>query len=124
MPAFSTEAQSSRIRQLFLIERPPKEQALAPEDVLRCGRARAPLLEEFEAWMVERALTVLAKGPTGDGDRLHATNHGRALTRYLEDGRIPIYNNGAERAFGPSRSAGRTGSSSSALVAGRPPRSS
>jgi hypothetical protein len=60
----------------------------------------APLVEEFRAWMEEAALSVLPKGPLGGAIR-YARNQWRALTRYLEDGRLSISNNAAERALRP-----------------------
>jgi transposase len=96
-----SKAAVDRIRQLFLIEAEADRQELRPEarHALRQEQA-ASLVEEFRAWMDEAALTVLPKGPLGIAIR-YAQNQWRALTRYLEDGRLAISNNAAERALRP-----------------------
>jgi hypothetical protein len=95
------KAAVDRIRNLFLIEAEADRQGLGPEAkrALRQEKA-APLVEEFRAWMEEAALSVLPKGPLGGAIR-YARNQWRALTRYLEDGRLSISNNAAERALRP-----------------------
>lgn len=97
----SSRAAVDRIRKLFLIEAEADRQQLAPEArrALRQEKA-APLVEEFRVWMDQAALTVLPKGPLGRAIG-YARNQWRALTRYLDDGRLAISNNAAERALRP-----------------------
>jgi transposase len=88
-----------RIRTLFLIEQ--EAESLSPEarHVLRQEKSK-PLVEAFEAWMNEAETKVLPKGPLSKGIG-YAKNQWTALTRYLEDGRLSISNNAAERALRP-----------------------
>jgi transposase len=90
-----------RIRELFQIEAEADRQALGAEArrALRQEKA-APFVDAFRAWMDEAAQSVLPKGPLGIAIR-YAQNQWRALTRYLEDGRLAISNNAAERALRP-----------------------
>lgn len=64
---------------------------------LREERSR-PLLVKFEAWLGQQAPAVLPKSPIGEAIT-YARNQWTALTRYIEDGRLEIDNNAAERAL-------------------------
>jgi transposase len=59
----------------------------------------APVLEALRAWMSER-LDVLPRSPLGEAIG-YVENQWEALKRFLEDGRIEIDNNAAERALRP-----------------------
>jgi transposase len=86
-----------RIDQLFavecLINGKPAEERLA----VRKERAR-PLAIELEAWLRAQQARVSRKSEIGKAIA-YALNHWKALTRFLEDGRICLSNNAAERAL-------------------------
>ena len=84
-----------RIRLLYDVEQRAK--ALEPEArrTLRQSQAR-PELEALFAWMGEVRGQVLDRSPMGEGLD-YALKNRAALTRYLEDGRLPIDNNAVER---------------------------
>jgi transposase len=86
-----------RIDELFTIEREingkPAEERLA----VREERAK-PLVAGLEAWLRVQHERVSRKSETGKAIA-YALNHWQALTRFLEDGRICISNNAAERAL-------------------------
>jgi hypothetical protein len=99
-PELSKEA-VDRIRRLFWIESEADRQGLGAEARLALRKEKsAPLVEEFRAWMEEASLSVLPKGPLGKAIG-YARNQWKALTRYLEDGRLSISNNAAERGLRP-----------------------
>jgi transposase len=97
-PALAKEA-IERIGKLFLIEQAAS--ALAPEDRTRLRQEQsAPLLAELRAWLELTATQVLPKGPMGQAIT-YVLNQWEALNRYLEDGRLEMTNNAAERAVKP-----------------------
>ena len=57
-----------------------------------------PLLHELHEWLGSQREAISRKSITADAIG-YAMNHWKALTRYLEDGRIEIDNNAAERAL-------------------------
>jgi transposase len=88
-----------RINQLFFIERDLKSKS--PEDRLAARNLRSrPIMEELRKWLDDIAPSVLPKSLFG-----LAVNYGRQqwskLIRFLEDGRIEISNNLAERSIKP-----------------------
>lgn len=66
---------------------------------MRQTRAR-PILAQLGAHLDALALRALPKSPLGQAVA-YARNHWAALTRYTEDGRLKIDNNGAEQALRP-----------------------
>lgn len=83
------------IRRLYRIESEAKE---APPDsrlALRKERS-APIITEFEAWLLEKQRTMLPKSPFAQAVR-YALNQWAALKRFLEHGGLPLDNNVAER---------------------------
>jgi hypothetical protein len=94
--AIATEA-VQRIGALYNIEREIRGK---PED-LRCqirqARAR-PLLEELHNWLNTTLTKLSRKSDTAAAIR-YALSRWRALTRYLDDGRIEIDNSATERAL-------------------------
>jgi hypothetical protein len=90
-----------RIRALFLIEREADEKGLSAEARQRLRQEKAaPRVQEFRAWMDDAELQVLPRSPIAKAIG-YARNQWGALTRYLEDGRLSISNNAAERALRP-----------------------
>jgi transposase len=88
-----------RIRALFQIEEAARDLADEARAILRGEKAR-PLLEEFRAWLELAETRVLPKSPMGKAIG-YARNQWPALVRYVEDGRLSISNNAAERALRP-----------------------
>jgi len=94
-----SQAAIARIRKLFKIDEAARE--LAPEARARFRQEKAgPLLEEFHAWLAMTGTQVLPKSPMGQAIT-YVQNQWQALTRYLEDGRLEMTNNAAERAVKP-----------------------
>lgn len=60
----------------------------------------APLLTDFRLWMETHRPGLLPQSPLAKA-MAYATNHWQALTRFLDDGRLPLDNNAAERALRP-----------------------
>lgn len=88
-----------RIGELYAVERVAKERAL--DDVarlaLRQERSR-PIADELFAWMAATQSGVLPKSPMGAALG-YALRLEPALRRYLDNGRLSIDNNAAERAL-------------------------
>lgn len=99
-PELSKRA-ADQIRKLFLLERAAKEDGLDPEAIRRLRQENArPLIDAFEAWLDQAETQVLPRGPLAMGIT-YARNQREALRRYLEDGRLELSNNAAERAMRP-----------------------
>jgi hypothetical protein len=86
-----------RIGELYAIEQEIKGK---PPDTRRAERqARAgPLLESMRSWMQDTLRTLSQKSKLAEALRYGLTRW-RALSRYLDDGRIEIDNSAAERAL-------------------------
>lgn len=87
------------IKQLYQVEDDAREQKLdaAQRRVLRQTRAQ-PVLARFEKWLDDQAAHALPKSPIGQAIA-YARSNWEALCRYVEDGRLAIDNNVAERAI-------------------------
>lgn len=112
--ALRTELKTAQIAlayigQLYALEKSLRKrvqgewQTMAPET--RAGLIAAerqacakPVLDKFKAWLEEQALHALPKSPIFAAVR-YARNQWDALYRYIEDGRLAIDNNAAERAL-------------------------
>lgn len=85
------------IQKLYRIEKTCR--GLSPEEIYRRRQSEArPLMEEFEAWLSNTK--VLPKGYLGKAIG-YCQKQWPKLMRYLEDGRLSIDNNRAERAIKP-----------------------
>ena len=93
------KAAVDRIRVLFGIEEAAKDLSDEARAALRKEKA-APLLEEFKAWLDLAETQALPKSPLGRAI-VYARNQWPALVRYVDDGRLSISNNAAERALRP-----------------------
>ena len=82
------------IQDLFLIERVIKDATLEERRTVRAQRS-APLVEKYFAWCEAQASLVLDGTPIADGIR-YALNQRKALSRFLDDPRLPIHNNASE----------------------------
>lgn len=85
-----------RIAKLYAIEKEAKD--LSPEERHAARVAARPLLDELFDWMGRARSFVLDRSPMAEALDYALKNRG-ALTRYVEDGRLPIDNNGVERAL-------------------------
>lgn len=79
---------------LFLIEREIHDASLEERSRVRRERS-APLVDKYFAWCEEQAPLVLDDTPIANGIR-YALNQRKALSRFLEDPRLPIHNNASE----------------------------
>ena len=86
-----------RIDELFAIEREINGQT--PSQRLSVRRERSkPLVEGLERWMRSERRKLSAKNPLAKA-MAYMLNHWQAFTRFLDDGRICMTNNAAERAL-------------------------
>ena len=89
------------IGELFAIERAATEAGDDPDQRHARRQSQAPpILDKIRAWCDEKLRELLPKSPTSGAIR-YLLNHWGAFARYLEDGRIAIDNNAAERALRP-----------------------
>ena len=88
-----------RIRKLYDVEKQAKN--LTPDErwALRMEEAK-PILDDFEPWAKAHLADVLPKSPIAQAFG-YTLNHWKAFNRYLDDGRLAIDNNPAERAIRP-----------------------
>ena len=96
-----TKAQEAldQINRLFAIERELK--GLSPEERLKARNLRSrPVVEEFRKWLGDVMAAILPKSLFGVAVK-YALNQWEKLVRFLEDGRIEISNNRAERSIKP-----------------------
>ena len=88
-----------RIGRLFEVER--EVSGLAPEARRKIRQARArPVIDELAAFLEGSLPKLSGKGELAGAMR-YARGRWEALTRYLDDGRLEISNNAAERAIRP-----------------------
>ena len=85
-----------RIDKLFAIEREINGHAPALRLAVRRERSK-PLIESFETWLRGERRKLSSKGPLAKAID-YTFNHWKAFTRFLDDGRICLSNNAAERA--------------------------
>lgn len=97
-PGLAHEA-VSRIAVFYHLDNVWKELP-AEERRRRRNDAIKPLLDEFHAWMSAHLPGLLPQGPLAKAMG-YAANHWQALIRFLDDGRLPLDNNAAERALRP-----------------------
>ena len=98
IPGLAHEA-VTRIGQFYHLDNAWKD--LAPDERRRRRQEEiGPLLDAFRDWMAAHLPGLLPKSPLAQAMG-YATNHWQALTRFLEDGRLPLDNNAAERSLRP-----------------------
>jgi len=85
------------IQQLYAVEKSAESMSAGRRQDLRQARAR-PILDRIKLWLDEQRAQVLARSPMGQAIT-YALNQWPALCIYLEDGRLSIDNNAAERAL-------------------------
>lgn len=86
-----------RIDALFAIEREINGRSPAERKAVRQARS-TPLIESFEIWLRGERKQLSSKGPLAKAID-YQFNHWAAFTRFLEDGRICLSNNAAERSI-------------------------
>ena len=87
----------ARIGQLYAIEREIRGQPPKARAEIRRARS-APVLAELRTWLRDTHATLSVKSPLAGAIQYTLTRWG-ALTRYVDDGRIEVDNNAAERAI-------------------------
>lgn len=89
----------SHIQKLYRIEKTIRD--LSPEDKYQVRQTQAkPLLEQYKVWLDKSILQVPPKSAIGTAIG-YSLRQWPKLSRYLEDGRLAIDNNRAERAIKP-----------------------
>ena len=89
------------IKQLYGIERVASDKRLDAPARQRARQEQArPILERLHAYLQDQRAAALPKSPLGAAIG-YALRNWVALTRYTEDGRLKIDNNGAEQALRP-----------------------
>jgi transposase len=84
-----------RIDALFAIER--EINGMSPQERVRVRNERSrPLVNELEAWLRQQRARVSKSGETGKAIN-YSLKRWTALTRFLDDGRLCMSNNAAER---------------------------
>ncbi len=84
-----------RIDVLFAIER--EINGLAPQERLRVRQERSrPLIVELQTWLREQRASLSRNGDTTKAIN-YSLNRWNAFTRFLEEGRLCLSNNAAER---------------------------
>ena len=100
------------IRALYRVERPLQTATRKKREDARRQKSR-PIVDAFFAWCDEQAAVVLDETPISKAIG-YARNQRVALSRFIDDGRLPLDNNISERTFVGRSSAGRTGCFSAA----------
>lgn len=85
------------IGKLFAIERQADADAVTPEERRRRRRAESePILNELGQWMAETYNHEPPKSPLAKAIS-YSVSRWKALSRFLEDGALPLHNNACER---------------------------
>ena len=85
-----------RIDALFAIEREINGKSAAERHVVRQARVK-PLVDALETWLREQRAKLSSKAPVAQAID-YSLKRWRAFTRFLDDGRLCMSNNAAERA--------------------------
>ena len=86
-------------KKLYAVEREAREEGLDFDARLRLRQQKSkPIVEQLYKYLEELETTLRPSSLTAQGVR-YAINHRKALCRFLEDGRLEIDNNRAERAL-------------------------
>ena len=88
-----------QINALFAIERKAREDKLTPEEIRKRREQLAkPIVDEIKAWLEKHRPKLAPAAPTARAMN-YLINHWDAFARYLDDGRLKLDNNAAERAL-------------------------
>lgn len=89
------------IGKLYLLERELKDKNASPEAIFKSREQEStPILTEIKKLLDDAQFKVPPKSPLGTAV-FYAINHWKALNIYLQDGRLEIDNNKAERSIKP-----------------------
>lgn len=86
-----------RIDELFAIERTINGKSPDERKAVRQEKSK-PLVIAMEAWLRAKSALLSARNDTGKAIN-YSLNHGPAFTRFLDDGRLCMSNNAAERSL-------------------------
>lgn len=85
------------IGSFYEVERDARERGIEGDALLALRRERtAPILADYRAWLDGQAATALPKSTLGKAVA-YGRRHWAALTRFLDDARLPLDNNLSER---------------------------
>ena len=88
-----------QINALFAIERKAREDKLTPDEIRKRREQLAkPIVDEIKAWLEKHRPKLAPAAPTARAMN-YLINHWDAFARYLDDGRLKMDNNAAERAL-------------------------
>ena len=88
-----------QINALFAIERKAREDKLTPDEIRKRREQLAkPIVDEIKAWLEQHRPKLAPAAPTARAMN-YLINHWDAFARYLDDGRLKMDNNAAERAL-------------------------
>jgi transposase len=88
-----------QINALFAIERQAREDKLTPDEIRRRREQLAkPIVDEIKTWLEKHRPKLAPAAPTARAMN-YLINHWGAFARYLDDGRLKLDNNAAERAL-------------------------
>lgn len=88
-----------QINALFAIEQDARKEKLLPEQIKeRRDKFAKPIIDQLKAWLETQRPRLAPTAPTARAMN-YLTNHWAAFTRYLDDGRLKLDNNAAERAL-------------------------
>ncbi len=86
---------------LYTIEKQLKEDEATTEQIAQARIIETkPILAQFKQWLLTQQKTTLPKSPLGKA-LYYSIKHWDSLTQYVNDGRLEIDNNRAERAIKP-----------------------
>lgn len=96
-PSAITSHALDTIASIYNIEADIHGKPLDERRAVRQART-APIVADLQAWLKEQLVTISKKSVTADAIG-YTLNQWQALTRFLDDGRIEVDNNAAERAL-------------------------
>lgn len=88
-----------QINALFAIERQAREDKLTPDEIRKRREQLAkPIVDDIRAWLTKHRPKLAPTAPTARAMN-YLINHWDAFARFLDDGRLKLDNNAAERAL-------------------------
>ncbi|PIP38198.1 MAG: IS66 family transposase [Desulfobacterales bacterium CG23_combo_of_CG06-09_8_20_14_all_51_8] len=97
----NAEAALEYIRRLYAIEKTARKDGLSPDQIVELRQEKSkPILGEFRIWLTGLFSQTPPKGLLGKAVNYTLKNW-PLLTRYLENGHVPMDNNAAENAIRP-----------------------
>jgi transposase len=95
-PGLAAEAME-HYKKIYEIEREAKNEEMTPEERFQLRQEKSkPLIEQFEAWLEEKAPTILPKSSLGLAFE-YTRKRKVGLKKFLEDGRLEIDTNSLEQ---------------------------